>query len=160
MALRNTQLRPSSTSRDIYFPSIYTPTHGNIDLSFQYSKQVVGWGNRNRERCWCSWGIPKYQTAKSPNSACVPQTILKGHRISDTVFMTLIHKYVPSLSCIFFHTVLPVCHEASIWRIYSCETIPLRLARTVRNLIVKINWLYIIICNWLEVNRSTNWSNK
>ena len=37
----------------------------------------------NRESCWCCWGRSKYQTAKSPNSACVTKTILKGHRIYD-----------------------------------------------------------------------------
>ena len=49
----------------------------------------------NRESCWCCWGRSKYQTAKSQNSVWMPQTILKGHHISDTVSLTLIQKYVP-----------------------------------------------------------------
>ena len=43
-------------------------------------------------------GKIKPQTAKSPNYACMPQTILKGHHIYDTLFLTLIKKYVPSIS--------------------------------------------------------------
>ena len=42
--LRNTQLRPSSTSRDINLPSIDTSTHEHIYFSFQSSKQVSWWG--------------------------------------------------------------------------------------------------------------------
>ena len=40
-ALSNTQLRPSSPSRDISLPYIYTPTHGHIPFSFQSSSSPL-----------------------------------------------------------------------------------------------------------------------
>ena len=40
---------------------------------------------------------------------------------------------------------LPVSHKASVWSIYSCEPILLKLVRTVSNLLVEINWLYVKI---------------
>ena len=41
MDLRNTQLRPSQTFRDIFLPSTNTPTNRNIDLSFQSSSHPL-----------------------------------------------------------------------------------------------------------------------